>query len=163
MQMPEISPDGRIIQRQKVLNVKIPKGIREGQQIRLKEQGAPALGGGQAGDLYLEIEFLPDSLLRVEGKDVYLSLPVTPWEAALGGKVNVPLPSGEIDLSIPANSSGGRKLRVRGKGLPAKEPGDLYVILEIVQPPADSEAARRIYSEMKDELDFNPRAGMRRH
>ena len=82
---------------------------------------------------------------------------------ALGGKVNVPLPAGEIDLSIPANSSGGRKLRVRGKGLPAKEPGDLYVILEIVQPPADSEAARRIYSEMKDELDFNPRAGMRRH
>lgn len=162
MQMPELTTDGRIIQRQKVLNVRIPKGIRQGQQIRLKKQGMPAPGGGEAGDLYLEVEFRPDDALHVEGRDVYLNLPVAPWEAALGGKVPVPLPTGEIDLTIPANSARGRKLRIRGKGLPGREPGDLYVVLDVVFPPADSDNARRIYQEMKREIPFNPRAAMRR-
>lgn len=162
LQMPEISDDGRVINRQRTLNVKIPKGIRTGQQIRLKQQGGPALGDGRAGDLYLGVEFQPDEHFRVEGRDVYLKLPVAPWEAALGAKVNVPVPSGSIDLTIPPNSARGRTLRVKSKGLPGKEPGDLLVVLDIVFPPADSDVARKIYREMQDELSFDPRSGMRR-
>ena len=162
MQVPELSSEGRVVNRMRTLNVKIPKGIRQGQQIRLKKQGTAPLGGGEAGDLYLEVEFRPDELYHAEGKDVYLSLPVAPWEAALGGKVQVPLPSGEIDLKIPENSASGRKLRVRGKGLPGKSPGDLYVVLNVVFPPADNDKAKDLYRNMKDELAFNPRARMRR-
>jgi len=162
LQMPEMSNDGRVTNRQRTLNVKIPKGIRAGQQIRLKKQGGPALGSGRTGDLYLEVEFQADEHFRVEGRDVYLELPVAPWEAALGAKVNVPVPSGSIDLTIPPNSARGRKLRLKGKGLPGKEPGDLFVLLDIVFPPADSDTARRIYQEMQDELSFDPRSGMRR-
>ena len=162
MQVPELTSDGHVVNRQRTLNVKIPKGIRQGQQIRLKKQGSASLGGGEPGDLYLEVEFRSDDLYHAEGKDVYLSLPVAPWEAALGGKVKVPLPLGEIDLTIPANSAAGRKLRVKGKGLPGKDPGDLYVVLNVVFPPADSEKARDMYTKMKDELSFNPRARMRR-
>lgn len=162
MQLPEIMGDGRVMNRQRVLNVKIPKGIRQGQQIRLKGQGGQALGGGAVGDLYLEVEFQPDSHYHVENKDVYLKLPVAPWEAALGGKVNVPLPTGDIGLTIPANSAEGRKLRVKGKGLPGKDPGDLYVILDVVFPAATSDKAKKIYREMQEELSFDPRSGMRR-
>ena len=162
MQVPELTSEGRVVNRQRTLNVKIPKGIRQGQQIRLKKQGAAALGGGEPGDLYLEVEFRPDELYQAEGRDVYLSLPVAPWEAALGSTVNVPLPSGDIDLKIPANSAAGRKLRVRGKGLPGKNPGDLYVVLDVVFPSADSDEARALYEKMKDEIPFNPRARMRR-
>jgi curved DNA-binding protein len=162
MQLPEITNDGRVMNRQRVLNVKIPKGIRQGQQIRLKGQGGPAMGEGETGDLYLEVEFQPDAHYRAEGKDVYLKLPVTPWEAALGGKVNVPVPSGDIGLTIPANSAEGKKLRVKGKGLPGNTPGDLYVILDVVFPPADSDRAKEIYLEMQEELSFDPRSSMRR-
>lgn len=162
MQVPEIGDDGRVRNRLRTLNVKIPKGICAGQQIRLKGQGEPALGGGQAGDLYLEVSFQPDPVFEVDGRDVYLKLPVAPWEAALGGKVTVPLPLGNIDLTIPANSGPGKKLRIKGKGLPGRTPGDLYVVLDVVFPPADSEASRKIYREMQNELSFDPRAGMRR-
>jgi len=162
MQLPEMSRDGRVINRQRVLNVKIPKGIRPGQQIRLKEQGGAAMGSGTAGDLYLEVEFQPDDFFHVEGKDVYLKLPVAPWEAALGGKVNVPLPAGDIELTIPPNSASGRKLRVRKKGLPGKEPGDLIVVLNVVFPPANDEKARKLYGQMRDTIHFDPRTGMRR-
>jgi curved DNA-binding protein len=162
LQMPEMSDDGRVVNRQRTLNVKIPKGIRAGQQIRLREQGGPALGGGRTGDLYLQVEFQADDHFRVDGRDVHLKLPVAPWEAALGAKVNVPVPSGSIDLTIPPNSARGRKLRLKGKGLPGKEPGDLFVVLDIVFPPADSDTAKKIYREMQDELSFDPRSGMRR-
>jgi curved DNA-binding protein len=162
MQLPEMTPDGRVVNRQRVLNVKIPKGIRPGQQIRLKQQGGAALGGGTAGDLYLEVEFRPDDYYQVEGKDVYLKLPVAPWEAALGGKVNVPLPTGDIELTIPPNSASGRKLRVRQKGLPGKEPGDLFVVLDVVFPPASDDKARKLYGQMRDTFSFDARAGMKR-
>ena len=132
--------------------------VRAGQHIRLKGQGSPGLGDGEAGDLYLEIEFTPDSIYRVEGRDIYLDLPVTPWEAALGGKVKAPTPSGTVDVSIPANSAQGRKLRLKGKGIPGKSPGDLYFELRIILPPADNEKSKTIYKKMAEELPFNPRA-----
>ncbi len=157
----ELNGEGRPHMRQRSLNVQIPKGVRQGQQIRLSGQGDPGIGGGPAGDLYLEIEFNPHSLYRVEGRDVYLDLPVAPWEAALGKKVKAPTPEGTVNLQIPAASSAGRKLRLKGRGIPGEPPGDLYAVLQIALPPADSEAARRIYREMEEKLAFNPRAKLK--
>mgnify|MGYP001829055560 FL=1 len=160
LQVPELTRDGHVRTRARTLNVKIPKGVRSGQQIRLSGQGAPGLGDAPAGDLYLEVAFRPHALYRAEGADVYLDLPLAPWEAALGGSVKVPTPSGTVDLKIPANSQSGARLRLKGRGLPAKTPGDLYAVLRVVQPPADSDAARELYARMREELAFNPRAGM---
>jgi len=160
LQMPEVSPDGHVVTRKRTLKVRIPKGIRQGQQIRLAGQGATGMGNGKAGDLYLEIEFRPHGFYRVEGADVYLELPLAPWEAALGASVKVPTPSGAIDLKIPANSQAGKKLRLKGRGIPAKTPGDLYVVLQIALPPADNDNARAIYERMKEELEFDARATM---
>jgi curved DNA-binding protein len=160
MQRTEIGADGRPVTRERSFNVKIPKGVSQGQHIRLARQGGPGLGRGEAGDLYLEVEFRPHRLYRVEGKDVYLDLPVAPWEAALGATIEVPTPAGPVDLRIPAGSAGGRKLRLKGRGIPAEEPGDLYVVLAIALPPADSDAARAAYSAFEKALRFNPRAGL---
>ncbi len=160
LQMPEVTPDGHVVSRNRTLKVSIPKGVRQGQQIRLGGQGASGKGSGRAGDLYLEIEFNPHRYYRVEGADVYLELPVAPWEAALGASVKVPTPSGAIDLKIPANSKAGKKLRLKGRGIPSKTPGDLYVVLQIVLPPADDEKSRELYRRMQEEISFNPRASM---
>lgn len=156
----ELSEDGRPLIREHTINVRIPKGIRQGQHIRLAKKGSPGIGQGEAGDLYLEVDFQPHSLYRVEGKDVYLHLPIAPWEAALGAAIKVPTPTGKVDLKIPAGSSGGRKLRLKGRGIPAKEPGDLYAVLEIALPPADNDAARERYREFEKTFKFNPRAGL---
>jgi len=153
----EETADGHVITRDKTLNIKIPQGIRDGQKIRLTGQGGPGMGGAPAGDLFLEVEITPAKHYRVEGGDVYLTLPVAPWEAALGSKVTVPVPSGNVELKIPAGSNQGSKMRLKGKGLPGKEPGDLYVVLEVRLPPADSDAAKALYTKMADELPFNPR------
>ena len=125
LQMPELDESGRVTIRARKLNVRIPKGIRRGQQIRLAGQGATGHGGGEAGDLYLEVEFKLRSHYSVEGADVYMQLPLAPWEAALGATVKVPTPAGAVDLKIPAGSQGGRKLRLKGRGIPARQPGIL--------------------------------------
>lgn len=160
LRMPELTEDGHITARERTLNVRIPKGIRAGQQIRLAGQGGPGLGGGESGDLYLEVEFRDHPLYRVDGADLYLDLPVAPWEAALGATVKAPTPSGIVDLKVPANSNQGRKLRLKGRGLPGKQPGDFYVVLQVTLPSADSEAAKTLYKQMEDQLRFNPRATM---
>ena len=156
----ELGPDGRPQIRERTLNVRIPKGVRQGQQIRLAGQGGAGIGRGGAGDLYLEVEFRPHPFYRVEGRDVYLNLPVAPWEAALGATVKAPTPAGAVDLKIPPNSSGGRKLRLKGRGIPAREAGDLYVVLQIALPRAETEAAKKAYRDFEKALAFNPRAGM---
>ena len=160
LRVPELTEDGHVTTRERTLSVRIPKGIRQGQQIRLAGQGGRGLGGGEPGDLYLEVEFTEHPLYRVDGADIYLDLPVAPWEAALGANVKVPTPAGNIDLKIPANSRQGRKLRLKGRGLTGKQPGDLYVVLQVSLPPADSDAARSLYKQMQDQLAFNPRASM---
>jgi curved DNA-binding protein len=160
LQMPEVTDDGHVVTRNRTLKVSIPKGIRQGQQIRLGGQGATGQGGGKAGDLYLEVEFNSHRIYRVEGADVYLDLPLAPWEAALGANVKVPTPAGNIDLKIPANSQAGKKLRLKGRGIPAKAPGDLYLVLQIALPPADDEKTRGLYKQMQEEIEFNPRAKM---
>ncbi len=162
LKVPELTQDGHLAIRDRKLEVTIPKGVREGQHIRLKGQGAPGLGDGGAGDLFIEVTFKPHPIYHAEGADLYLDLPVTPWEAALGGKIKVPTPGGVVDLNIPANSKQGRKLRLKGRGLPAKPPGDLYVTLQIALPPADSAKAKELYQTMAQELDFNPRKHLMR-
>jgi curved DNA-binding protein len=157
---PQIDAQGHVRTRERTLHVRIPRGIRQGQHIRLAGQGTPGFGGGGAGDLYLDVEFKPHRLYRVEGRDLYLELPLAPWEAALGARVKVPTPEGIVDLTIPAGSTAGRKLRLKGRGIPGKSPGDLYVVLQIALPPAESENARRIYRTMEQEMAFNPRTGL---
>jgi curved DNA-binding protein len=157
---PELTADGHVVTQEKTLNVKIPKGIQAGQKIRLAGQGGLGAGGGKAGDLFLEIEFSPDKRHRIDGSDVYLTLPITPWEAALGATVTVPIPSGNVELKIPANSMQGSQLRLRGKGLPGKVPGNWHVLLDVQQPPADSDAAKELYKKMSEELPFDPRADL---
>jgi len=160
LRSPELDAGGHVITREHSLNVKIPKGIRQGQKIRLSGQGAPGFGGGEAGDLYLEIEFRPHALYRVEGRDLYLDLPVAPWEAALGATIKTPTPAGPVDLKIPAGSSSERKLRLKGRGIPGNPPGDVYVVAQITLPSADSDQARDLYRKMEQELAFNPRSKM---
>ncbi|HTH43937.1 MAG TPA: DnaJ C-terminal domain-containing protein [Oxalicibacterium sp.] len=158
LRMPEADDSGRIVQRDKTLSVNIPKGIRAGQTLRLAGQGGPGVGGGKAGDLYLEIDFRPHPRYRVDGRDVYVDLPLAPWEAALGASVSVALPEGAVELTIPPNSAAGRKLRLKGKGLPGKAAGDLYVVLTIVLPRADTDAQKDAYRTLQNAFDFHPRA-----
>jgi curved DNA-binding protein len=160
LQVSGLDEKGRVVTRPRTLNVRIPKGIRRGQQIRLAGQGGTGHGGAEAGDLYLEVDFNPDGHYTVEGADVYLDLPLAPWEAALGATVKAPTPAGAVDLKIPPGSQAGKKLRLKGRGIPARQPGDLYVVLKIVLPAAKNEQQRRIYEEMKQQFSFNPRAGM---
>ncbi|MFA0809598.1 DnaJ C-terminal domain-containing protein [Microbulbifer epialgicus] len=155
-----LGADGRPQLRERTLKVKIPKGVTEGQQIRLAGQGEPGIGDGLSGDLYLEITFNPHSLYHAEGKTVYLDLPLAPWEIALGAKVQVPTPDGPVKLTIPANSTNGKKLRLKGRGIPAKQPGDMYVVMQTVTPPAGSDAQREAYRQFSDAFDFNPRQSM---
>lgn len=156
----ELGADGRPQVRERSINVKIPLGIAPGQNIRLSGQGEPGFGGAEPGDLYLEVEFKPHPLYHLDGKTVYLDLPVAPWEAALGATVRAPTPTGSVDLKIPPNSRAGNKLRLKGRGLPAKEPGDLFVVLQIALPPADSEASQKAYRQMEKAFNFEPRAGL---
>jgi curved DNA-binding protein len=160
LQVSGVDESGRVVTRPRTLKVRIPKGIRRGQQIRLAGQGGAGYGGGEAGDLYLEVDFNPSSHYRVEGADVYFDLPLAPWEAALGAKVKVPTPAGTVDLKIPPGAQAGKKLRLKGRGIPARQAGDLYVVLQITLPPADNEKQRQIYQDMKQEFSFNPRAGL---
>ena len=153
----ELGSDGRVQVKERTLNVRIPKGVRQGQNIRLAGQGGKGIGKGKPGDLYLEIEFHPHSFYHVEGRDVYLDLPVTPWEAALGASIKAPTPMGPVDLKIPAGSPAGLKLRLKERGIPGNPAGDLYVVTQIVLPPADNEVAKVLFQEMAQKLPFNPR------
>lgn len=160
LDVPEISADGRLSSRARTLNVRIPAGVTQGRQIRLAGQGSPGIQGGHAGDLYLEVEIAPHRLFTPDGKDIHLRLPIAPWEAALGASVSVPTLGGTVNLKIPPGSQSGQRLRLKGRGLPGDPPGDELVILEIVTPPATTDAAKAAYRDMAERLHFNPRAEM---
>jgi curved DNA-binding protein len=155
---PEMDASGNVALHERTLQVAIPKGIRAGQLIRLAGQGSPGFGPGPRGDLYLEVEFAAHARWRVDGRDLYHTLRVAPWEAALGAAVPVPTPEGTVEMSVPAGSQTGRKLRLRGRGMPGGTPGDLYVVLEVVLPPASDDKARAAYRQMAHDLAFDPRA-----
>ena len=158
--VPEVDEHGLVSHRTKTLKITIPAGIGHGQHLRLKGQGAPGIGGGQNGDLLIEIQVAPHPVFQVDGKDLIMQLPVAPWEAALGGSIAVPTLAGKVNLKIPANSREGSKLRLKGKGMPGKNPGDLIAILKIVMPKQQTERSRELFEALKNELDFNPRAEM---
>ncbi len=134
------------------LKVRIPKGITSGQTIRLAEQG------NHGGDLMLEIEFARHPRFEAEGRDIYHVLKIAPWEAALGAKVPVPTLGGSVELSVPPNSRSGKKMRLKGRGLPGATPGDQFVTLEVVTPPAESDEDRRLYEDMRNHFSsYSPR------
>ena len=132
-------------------------GVRAGQMIRLSGQGMPGEAGGPAGDLFLTVHFAPHPVYQVQGRDLSMKLPVAPWEAACGGQVRVPTLQGEVEVSISAGSQPGSKLRLRGKGLPGEPAGDLYLVLDVVWPPATTEAAKEAYQALAKAAPFNPR------
>ncbi|MGX6642672.1 DnaJ C-terminal domain-containing protein [Legionella pneumophila] len=142
------------------LKVKIPAGVKSGQQIRLAGQGGSGSGGGARGDLYLTVEVMKHPIFDVMENDIYLTLPVTPWEAALGATVVIPTLAGKIDLKIPPGSQGGQKLRIKNRGLPGSPPGNQYVLLKIITPPAQTEEAKALYKKMAEVMPYNPRKTM---
>lgn len=160
-QVPEMDAHGRMRQATRTLKITIPSGVVSGQQLRLAKQGGPGMGGGPAGDLYLELDIQPHHLFTVEGHDIYLTLPITPWEAALGAKVTVPTLKGPVDMKIAPGSQAGQKLRLKGRGLPTKTAhGDQYALLQIVTPDAKTDADRALYEKMAEEMPFNPRKNL---
>ncbi|AGA35226.1 DnaJ-class molecular chaperone CbpA [Thioalkalivibrio nitratireducens DSM 14787] len=138
--------------------VRIPPGAHNGTRLRVKGQGDPGMGPGSAGDLLLEIRVRPDPRYRLEGRDLYRDVPITPWEAALGSTIEAPTPQGTVKLRIPAGSQSGKMMRLRGRGLPGKTPGDLYLRLMIEVPPAAE--AGQWYEEMARVSSFRPREGL---
>ncbi|MDL2336395.1 MAG: DnaJ C-terminal domain-containing protein [Pseudomonadota bacterium] len=161
LRVPQTDAQGRTSLQTRQLDVNIARGVRSGQHLRLAGQGGPGFGDGPAGDLYLEIEIAPHPHFRVDDRDVYLDLPVAPWEAALGASVTVPTPDGSVQLTVPPGSAAGRRLRLKGKGIPSQPPGDLYVVLTIALPPADTEAAQAAYRAFAQTcVDFNPRRAL---
>jgi curved DNA-binding protein len=129
-------------------------------KIPLGGQGARGRGGGSAGDLYLIVRLRPHPRYRVEGRDIYIDLPVAPWEAALGATLPVPTPGGDVKVKVPAGSSSGRRLRLRGKGMPNPRgnPGDAYAESRIVVPPRLSKRERELFEELARASTFDPRA-----
>lgn len=160
MRVPQHDAQGRVVMQERALDVNIPKGVIPGQQLRLARQGHAGVNGGEPGDLFLEIAFQPEPRYRVEGRDVYENVPVAPWEAALGAQIDVPTPSGQVQVTVPPGSQSGRKLRLKGRGVPGQAPGDLYLILDVVLPPASDERSRELYQAMARDMAFNPRAGI---
>ncbi|MGB3245078.1 MAG: DnaJ C-terminal domain-containing protein [Sulfitobacter sp.] len=156
LRSPVVGPNGTVTMQDRTISVRVPKGIAQGQHIRLAGQGAA--GSGSAGDLFLEVTFAPHPVYRPDGKDLYLDLPIAPWEAALGGHVVMPTPGGKVDLSIPKNARSGQKMRLKGKGLPGAPAGNIYATLKIVNPKVETEEARKFFEKMAKEMPFDPRA-----
>lgn len=151
LDMPTLNEHGRMSYTRKTLNVTIPKGIMEGQQIRLAGQGLPGFNGGANGDLYLKIKFKAENGLSVaDRKDVYQRIDVAPWSAVLGEKTQVNTPDGSLTVTLPPNSRNGQKIRLKGRGIPAKEPGDFYLVLNIALPQANSQEERQAWQQLAD-------------
>lgn len=151
-----VMPNGR------TLEVKVPKGVEDGQQIRLRGQGQPSPYGGEPGDAIVTLRFAPHPLFKVEGRDLSLNLPITLYEAALGGKVDAPTLEGKVELTIPAGSSSGRRLRLRGKGLESATGtrGDLYVTLQIALPEKNDSDLDALMRRWRDEQPYDPRKNL---
>ena len=150
--------DGSVVPGVKTLQVKIPAGVVSGQRIRLRGQGSAGIGTGTEGDLYIELTVLTDDFFRLEGKDVFITLPIMPWEAALGATIAVPTLAGEVKLNVPAGTSGGRKLRLKKRGMPGTPAGDQYVMVRIDVPVVTEDSQKAMYESMKELWPEDPRA-----
>ena len=156
---PAVDDSGHVRTTPHRLHVVIPQGITEGQRIRLEGQGLPGYGGSPPGDLFLEIAFQEDRLFHAEKRDIHLTLPITPWEAALGAPLTVPTLGGNVQVKIPPGSQSGKKLRLKGKGLSTgSQRGDQIITLYIVVPEPKNEEQRNLYATMAQKMPFNPRS-----
>lgn len=158
LRTPVMHADGGIRNESKNLRVKVPAGVVNGQKIRLRGQGGPGMGSGEPGDLFIEIQVKEDSRFHLDGRDINTTLPVAPWEAALGASVNVPTLSGSVRMTIPPNARQGQRFRLKGRGMPGKVPGDQFVSLSIVWPQAVTEEQKNLYRSMSELWQFDPRA-----
>jgi len=157
--LPHYDGNGRVSSVKKTLNVKIPAGVTDGERIRLKGQGAPGIGNSPSGDLYLRIKLVPHPLFDVEGHDLLITVPLAPWEAALGAKITVPTLSAKVQVSIPPNSQSGQKFRIKGKGLAHKHGvGDLFAVLNVVMPDTTDENIKQQWEQLAELAAFDPRA-----
>lgn len=159
--VPVVDEQGLVSHQTRTLKIAIPAGLGPGQHLRLRGQGAPGIGGGEAGDLLIEVQLAPHPVYRVEGRDLFMNLPVAPWEAALGATVEVATLAGKVKLKVPAASQSGTRLRLKGKGLPGKSPGDLIIELRIVMPPKQTERSRELFEALASELSFDPRSDLK--
>ena len=151
---------GGVRELDKSLKVTIPAGTADGERIRVKGQGAPGPGGGPAGDLYLHIRLVPHPLFDVEGRNLSITVPIAPWEAAIGTQLEVPTLGGKIKLTVAPGSQSGQRLRIRGRGLAGKGgTGDLFAVLKIVLPKTTDERGRALWHELAEHSDFDPRDG----
>lgn len=158
LQMPEMDTNGKVQYKTKTLKVTIPAGAIQGQQLRLAGQGGPGMGGAPSGDLYLEIDIQTHPYFSLQGADVYLTLPVAPWEAALGAEIKVPTLAGFVDMKLAPGAQAGQKLRLKGRGMPSKSaPGDQYTVIQIQTPAATDASQRELYEQMSKAMPFNPR------
>jgi len=158
LRVPVVDAQGHTTLKERQLEVNIPRGVRPGQHLRLLGQGAAGHGGAPAGDLYLEIEFAPHPVFRLDGRDLHFDLPLSPWEASLGATVQVPTPEGAVQLTVSAGSTQGRKLRLKGRGLPGSQPGDLYAVLVIAVPTSTSEPEKAAWMALAAAYPhYNPR------
>ena len=154
--VPEADSSGRFVERTRTIKVRIPPGVTEGRRIRLPAQGASGPGG--RGDLYAVVRLAPHPFFRPNGRDIQLDLPIMPWEAALGATITVPTLGGPVELKVPKGSQGGQKLRLRGRGLPGSPPGDQFVTLQVVAPPASTKEIETLYRQMAEAVTTDPRS-----
>ena len=159
LEMPELSPDGRMVRQPRTIKVRIPKGVVDGQRMRVPGKGGRGAGAGD-GDLYLNIHIRPHPLFKATGHDVYLELPLAPWEAALGTSVEVPTLEGRVRVKVPPGARAGQNLRLPGKGLPKPHgaAGDLYAVLQVVTPPNLTDQERKLFEELARISNYKPRA-----
>lgn len=153
---PEVDRDGTVRGRVKRLKVTVPKGLGDGQSFRLKGQGRPGLGGGPPGDLYVEIRLRPHPRFRLDGLDVLSTVAVAPWEAVLGATIEVPTLGGPVKLTVPAGSTTGTRLRLKGRGLPGNPPGHHFVTLTVDVPKTVSDAERELYRQLAQSSAYSP-------
>lgn len=160
LSVPEYGADGSLRRVPKAVQVRVPKGVTDGQRMRVPGKGGPGVNGGRNGDLYLNISLRSHPMFKPSGHDLYLELPVTPWEAALGTTVEVPTLDGKVRLKIASASRAGQKLRLAGRGLPQPSggAGDLYAVLQIVTPPVISEREKALFEELARVSQFDPRS-----
>ncbi|WP_109439571.1 DnaJ C-terminal domain-containing protein [Acinetobacter haemolyticus] len=159
LQIPTYNVYGEPEIQRKTLEVKIPKGMKEGQQIRLTGQGQSGINGGESGDLYIEIQYKDTDRIRVEGADVYQTIDVAPWEAGLGQSIEINTPAGQLKVNLPKNAKNGQQLRLKDKGIPSKTAGNLYLIINIVLPAAQSEQEQQAYQQFAEAFSsFKARA-----
>jgi len=159
LSMPDYDASGRLHRVPHNVKARIPPGAVDGQRLRLPGKGSKGLNGGRQGDLYLDITLKPHPLYRATGHDLFVDLPLAPWEAALGAAVEVPTPAGAVNLKVPAGTSSGQKLRLSGRGLPKSRggAGDLYAVAQIVVPPQATERERELFASLKEASSFDPR------